>query len=148
MTCPIQHVLLHPQRAVGVNPPLDFRKPIEVGARIDNDYDQLKLGKGYDHNFVLDGKGPGLHEAAIVFEPTTGRAFEVQTTEPGVQFYTGNFLDGTIKGKGGQVYVQRSGLCLETQHFPDSPNKPKFPSTVVKPSGKYHTVTVYKFSTR
>lgn len=127
------------------NTPFDFRKPTAVGARIGSDDEQLKLGKGYDHNWVLNKKGSELSLAARVEEPTSGRAMEVWTTEPGVQFYTGNFLDGTIKGKGGQVYQRRAALCLETQHFPDSPNKPSFPTTVLKPGQHYKSTTVYKF---
>jgi aldose 1-epimerase len=128
--------------------PMDFRTPTAVGARIDQDDQQLKYGRGYDHNWVLESGGsktPTL--AASVYEPGTGRAFGVWTTEPGIQFYTGNFLDGA-KGKGGKLYQRRYALCLETQHFPDSPNQPNFPSTVLKPGQIYHTVTIYKFSTR
>ena len=128
--------------------PMDFRTPTAVGARIDQDDQQLKYGRGYDHNWVLESGGsktPTL--AATVYEPGTGRVLEVWTTEPGVQFYTGNFLDG-VKGKGGKIYQRRYALCLETQHFPDSPNQPKFPSTVLKPGQSYHTVTIYKFSAR
>jgi aldose 1-epimerase len=127
--------------------PFDFRKATPIGARIDAADAQLALGKGYDHNFVLDGKAGTLSPAARVVELGTGRVMEVLTTEPGVQFYTGNFLDGSIKGKGGKTYGRRSGLCLETQHFPDSPNQPSFPSTVLKPGGRYQTTTVYRFST-
>jgi aldose 1-epimerase len=119
--------------------PFDFRN--------DNN-EQLKLGKGYDHNFVLDSGGGKLAEAAEVYEPSTGRVLQVWTDQPGVQFYTGNFLDGTITGKEGKVYQQRFALCLETQHFPDSPNHPKFPSTELKPGQKYHSVTIYRFSAR
>ena len=120
------------------------------GARslINSDDEQIKFGKGYDHNFVLNGKGKGPTLAARVHEPTSGRVMEVWTTEPGVQFYTGNFLDGSNKGKGGKVYKHRYGFCLETQHFPDSPNQPKFPSTVLKPGDEYRTTTIYKFSAR
>ncbi|MBZ5655607.1 MAG: galactose mutarotase [Acidobacteriia bacterium] len=128
--------------------PMDFRTPTAVGARIDQDDQQLKYGRGYDHNWVLESGGsktPTL--AATVYEPGTGRVLEVWTTEPGVQFYTGNFLDG-VKGKGGKLYQRRYALCLETQHFPDSPNQPNFPSTVLKPGQRYHTVTIYKFSAR
>ena len=128
--------------------PLDFRKSTRIGERIDADNEQLHLGKGYDHNWVLDKKGRTLAEAAEVYEPTSGRVLKVLTTEPGIQFYSGNFLDGTIKGKGGTPYVRRSGLCLETQHFPDSPNHPNFPSTELKPGEHYHSVTVYSFSSR
>jgi len=127
--------------------PFDFRKPTAVGARIDQDDEQLKLGGGYDHNFVLRrSAGSGESLAARVVEPTSGRVLEVWTTEPGVQFYTGNFLDGKTAGKGGVTYPKRSALCLETQHFPDSPNQPKFPSVVLNPGERYHTITTYKFS--
>jgi aldose 1-epimerase len=129
--------------------PFDFRQPVAIGARIGQDDEQLKLGKGYDHNFVLSKTKPGsLEMAALVTEPTSGRVMEVWTTEPGVQFYSGNFLDGTIHGKGGQVYQQRSGFSLETQHFPDSPNQARFPSTLLMPGERYHTITVYKFSAK
>jgi aldose 1-epimerase len=126
--------------------PFDFRKPMAIGARIDANDQQIKYGPGYDHNFVINRKGPGLVLAARVVEPTTGRVMEVSTTEPGIQFYTGNFLDGTLTGKGGHVYKRRYAFCLETQHFPDSPNKPKFPSTTVKPGETYTSQTVYAFS--
>ncbi len=128
--------------------PFDFGKATAIGARINQNEEQLKLGKGYDHNFVLKSGGGKLALAARVEEPSTGRVLEVLTTEPGVQFYTGNFLDGTIKGKGGKVYAQRNGFCLETQHFPDSPNKPSFPTTTLKPGATYHTTTVYRFTTK
>jgi aldose 1-epimerase len=109
--------------------PFDFTKLTAIGARIDQDDEQLKFGKGYDHNWVLEKpQKAGLQLAAEVFEPASGRVLEVLTTEPGIQFYSGNFLDGTAKGKGGQLYAHRTGLCLETQHFPDSPNHPGFPS--------------------
>ncbi len=128
--------------------PFDFRKPTAIGARINNTSDeQIKAGGGYDHNFVLNGTAGTLRPAARVSDPTTGRVMEVLTTEPGVQFYTGNFLDGTITGKGGKVYNKRAAFCLETQHYPDSPNQPKFPSTELKPGGKYDTTTVFRFST-
>jgi aldose 1-epimerase len=128
--------------------PFDFNTPTAIGARINQDDEQLRFGKGYDHNWVLTSGGGALAQAAEVFEPKTGRVLEVWTTEPGVQFYTGNFLDGTIQGKGGRVYAHRSGFCLETQHFPDSPNKPAFPSTVLRAGGSYRTTTVWKFSAR
>jgi aldose 1-epimerase len=127
--------------------PFDFRKPHVIEERINADDEQLRLGRGYDHNFVLDHPAGELAEAAEVYEPTTGRILRVLTTEPGVQFYTGNFLDGTITGKEGRVYKRRFALCLETQHFPDSPNHPAFPSTELKPGQKFHSVTVYEFST-
>jgi aldose 1-epimerase len=126
--------------------PFDFRKPTSIGARIGAKDQQIQFGGGYDHNFVLIDGGGSLVLAARVDEPKSGRVMEVLTTEPGVQFYTGNFLDGTITGKGGKVYPKRSGLCLETQHFPDSPNHPKFPSTTLKPGERYQTATVYRFS--
>ncbi len=128
--------------------PMDFTKPMAIGARIGQKDEQLARGNGYDHNWVLNRKDNKLSLAARVEEPASGRVLEVLTTEPGVQFYTGNFLDGTLKGKAGKVYQQRAGFCLETQHFPDSPNKPNFPSTVLKPGQKYATTTVYKFSTK
>jgi len=131
-----------------VNTPFDFTKSTRVGDRIDADDEQIRFGKGYDHNWVLDSSSGKLIDAAEVYEPTTGRVLRVSTTQPGMQFYTGNFLDGTLKGKGGATYVRRGALCLETQHFPDSPNHPKFPSTELKPGQRYHTVTVFSFSTR
>ncbi len=126
--------------------PFDFHNPTAVGARIDQADEQLKLGNGYDHNWVRSGSG--MRGAAHVEEPTTGRVLEVFTDQPGIQFYSGNFLDGTIAGKGGVKYAKRSGLCLETQHFPDSPNKPAFPSTTLKPGETFHSTTVLKFSTK
>jgi aldose 1-epimerase len=107
------------------------------------------IGQGYDHNFVLDREDDdALVRAARVFEPRSGRVLEIATTEPGIQFYSGNFLDGTLVGTSGQVYRQTDGFALETQHFPDSPNQPEFPSTVLRPGGEYETTTVYRFSTR
>jgi len=126
--------------------PFDFRAPHAIGERIDADDAQLRLGRGYDHNFVLDHPPGELAEAAEVYEPTTGRILRVLTTEPGVQLYTGNFLDGSITGKEGRVYNRRFGLCLETQHFPDSPNHAGFPSTELKPGEGFHSVTVFQFS--
>ena len=126
--------------------PFDFRQPTVIGARIDNDDEQLKRGKGYDHNWVVDGAPGTLRPAARVSDPGSGRVLEVLTTEPGVQFYTGNFLDGTSTGKSGKVYQRRYGFCLETQHFPDSPNHPDFPTTVVKASAQYKSTTVFRFS--
>ena len=125
--------------------PFDFRKAVAIGKRIDADHPQLGNGKGYDHNWVLNRTGSGLQIAARVADPASGRTLEVRTTEPGMQFYAGNFLDGTLKGKGGQVYKRRSGFCLETQHFPDSPNQPKFPSTTLKPGQEYRSQTVFTF---
>jgi aldose 1-epimerase len=126
--------------------PFDFRKPHEIGERINEKNQQLQYGAGYDHNFVLNRSGDGLSLAARVEDPKSGRVLEVLTTQPGVQFYTGNHLDGSVKGKGGTVYGFRSGFCLETQHFPDSPNQPKFPSTELKPGQRYHEITVFRFS--
>jgi len=125
--------------------PFDFRKLTPIGARIDQDDQQLQYGPGYDHNYVLNRKGEGLSLAARVREAATGRVMEVYTTEPGIQFYAGNFLDGTLTGKGGRVYKRRYGFCLETQHFPDSPNKPGFPSTILRPGKTYTSRTTYKF---
>jgi aldose 1-epimerase len=125
--------------------PFDFRRATPIGARIDGDHEQLKRGRGYDHNFVVSRQGPGLVRVAHVHEPRTGRTLEVATTEPGVQFYTGNFLDGTLKGKSGHVYARRTGFCLETQHYPDSPNQPSFPSTVLRPGETYRSQTVFTF---
>jgi aldose 1-epimerase len=127
--------------------PFDFRKATDIGARINNDDEQLKLGRGYDHNWVLDSSGK-MAVAAEVYEPTSGRVLKVSTDQPGLQVYTGNFLDGTVKGKGGKMYQHRGAFCLETQHFPDTPNHPNFPSAELKPGQTYHTVTVFSFSTR
>ena len=127
--------------------PFDFTKPVKIGARINQDDEQLKFGGGYDHNWVLNNSGE-LTLAARVTEASSGRVMELLTTEPGVQFYVGNFLDGTNIGKGGKVYKKRYGFCMETQHFPDSPNQPSFPSTVLKPGQVYKQTTVYKFSTK
>ena len=126
--------------------PFDFRRPTAVGARINADHQQIKVGKGYDHNYVLNGPAGTLALAARVRDPKSGRVLEVSTTQPGVQFYSGNFLDGTVKGKGGKAYPQRAALCLETQHFPDSPNRPNFPSVVLQPGAKFQSTTVWKFS--
>jgi aldose 1-epimerase len=130
--------------------PFDFTKPTRIGARIDDDYEQLVLGHGYDHNFVLNHKPNQNGEvlAARVHEPVSGRTLEVWTSQPGVQFYTGNFLDGTITGKNGHVYKRRYAFCLETQHFPDSPNHPDFPNTILKPGETYREKTVFKFEAK
>ena len=125
--------------------PFDFRTPTAIGARIGQDHQQLRFGGGYDHNFVLRREGAGLAHAARVVEPTTGRTLDIYTTEPGIQFYSGNFLDGTLTGKGGQVYGRRFGFCLETQHYPDSPNHPEFPSTILRPGDQYRSRTVFAF---
>ena len=128
--------------------PFDFRKSTAIGSRIDAKDPQIIFGGGYDHNYVFSKTGTGLERVVRVHEPTTGRTMDVATTQPGVQFYTGNFLDGTITGKGGKTYPKRSGFCLETQHFPDSPNKPQFPSTLLKPGETYRQSTSYTFGTR
>lgn len=129
--------------------PFDFTSATAIGARINQDNEQLKFGKGYDHNWVLiSGKGAGPRLAAEAYESKSGRLLQVLTTEPGIQVYTGNFLDGSIQGKSGVPYNHRSAFCLETQHFPDSPNHPNFPSTVLKPGQRFHSITIYKFSSK
>jgi aldose 1-epimerase len=125
--------------------PFDFRSPTAIGARIDQPDPQLKYGKGYDHNFVLNRAGGALVHAVHVLDPETGRTLDIATTEPGLQFYSGNFLDGTITGKGGHRYRHRSALVLETQHFPDSPNQPSFPSTILQSGQEYRSKTVFAF---
>lgn len=125
--------------------PFDFTTPHAVGERISAAHPQIRFGGGYDHNFVLTRSDTGLVLAAVLNDPSSGRTLEVRTTEPGVQFYSGNFLDGTLTGKGGVVYRHRTGLCLETQHFPDSPNQSAFPSTVLRPGETYRSRTVWRF---
>jgi len=128
--------------------PLDFNRATAIGKRINEDYEQLVFGKGYDHNWVLaSGGGKGLSIAAEAYEPKSGRMLEVLTTEPGVQFYSGNFLDGST-GKGGKAYPRRSAFCLETQHFPDSPNHASFPTTLLKPNAVFQSHTVFRFSAK
>jgi aldose 1-epimerase len=130
--------------------PFDFRRATPIGARIDAPHEQLRHAGGYDHNFVLGGGADsrGLRHAAAVREPTSGRTLDVHTTEPGLQFYSGNFLDGSLRGKQGRVYAHRTGFCLETQHFPDSPNQPAFPSVVLSPGDVYRSHTTYTFGAR
>lgn len=128
--------------------PFDFRKPTAIGARVNADDEQIKFGGGYDHNWVINKPMGKLDLQARVTEPTTGRVLEVLSTEPGLQFYCGNFLDGTLKGKGGWVYQHRNGFCMEPQHYPDSPNQPSFPSVVLKPGETYKNTIIYKFSAR
>jgi aldose 1-epimerase len=129
--------------------PFDFRTPTAIGARVDQRQDaQIRYGNGYDHNFVLNRSGAAadaLVPAARVVEPSSGRTLDISTTEPGLQFYSGNFLDGSITGKGGAVYRFRYGIALETQHYPDSPNHPNFPTTILRPGQQYHTRTVFQF---
>ena len=126
--------------------PFDFRKATVIGARIGDDNEQLKLAGGYDHNWVLNGENGTMKLAAKVMDPNSGRVLTVTTTQPGVQFYTGNFLDGTNKGPSGQSYVKNGALCLETQHFPDSPNQANFPTTLLKPGETMHSTTIFTFS--
>lgn len=126
--------------------PMDFTTPTAIGTRIDDNDKQLRNAGGYDHNFVLRTSGEEFRTAATIYQPTTGRKMDIRTTQPGLQFYSGNFLDGSITGKGGRRYVKHSGCCFETQHFPDSPNHPNFPSTVLRAGEKYHAATVFKFS--
>jgi aldose 1-epimerase len=129
--------------------PLDFTNATAIGKRINDSYEQLIFGKGYDHNWVLaSGGAKGLTPAAEAYDPKSGRRLEALTTEPGVQFYSGNFLDGSAKGKGNKAYGQRAAFCLETQHFPDSPNHPNFPSTLLKPNSVFHSQTVFRFSAK
>jgi aldose 1-epimerase len=156
-------VLIHAQRFLPVNSsliptgevrsvagtPFDFTKATAIGARINQDDEQLKFGMGYDQTWILEGHGKAdLQLAAEAFEPASGRLLEVLTTQPGVQFYTGNSLDGTARGKGGQLYARRTAFCLETQHFPDSPNHPSFPSTELTPGQTFQSTTIFRFSTR
>jgi aldose 1-epimerase len=125
--------------------PFDFRAPAAIGLRIDAADEQLAHGAGYDHCYVVRRRGPGLVTAARLDEPVSGRRIEVRTTEPGVQFYSGNRLDGRVRGKSGRAYPPRAGLSLETQHYPDSPNHPEFPSTVLQPGQEYRSTTVFTF---
>lgn len=128
--------------------PFDFRRPTTIGARVNGDDEQLKFGGGYDHNWVISKPFGELGLQASVYEPTTGRVLEVLSDQPGLQFYCGNFLDGTITGKGGWVYQHRHGFCMEPQHYPDSPNQPTFPTTVLRPGQTYRNTILYRFSTR
>ncbi len=130
------------------NTPMDFRTSTKIGARVDAEDAQLKLGLGYDHNWVLNNYNKQIQKVVELYDPSTGRLMEVLTDQPGMQFYSGNFLNGTIKGKKGITYQHRTGLCLEAQLFPDSPNKPEFPSSTLKPGETYKQQTIYKFSTK
>lgn len=146
---PVDATLIPMGAAAAVtNTPFDFRTPTSLGARIDDAHEQLRIAGGYDHTFVLDRTRDELALAAHVHEPETGRTLDVLTTEPGMQLYSGNFLDGSIHGKAGRRYGHRSGLCLETQHFPDSPNRAEFPSTVLRPGEQYRSRTVFAFGVR
>ncbi len=144
---PVDAVLIPTGIASVEGTPFDFRKPTAIGTRIDAANDQLKIAGGYDHNWVLSTSVGTMKEAAKVVDPQSGRVLTVSTTEPGVQFYTGNFLDGSTHGKTGVAYEKRTGFCLETQHFPDSPNHPDFPTTEIKPGHPYHSTTLFTFST-
>jgi len=126
--------------------PMDFRTAKKIGRDINADYEQLKIAGGYDHNWAMNTYDKKVRLIATVYEPNSGRFMKVLSDQPGVQFYTGNFLDGRVKGKNGVMYKKRSGLCLEAQHYPDSPNKPQFPTTLLKPGEIYHQTTIYKFS--
>jgi aldose 1-epimerase len=128
--------------------PFDFLKPVAIGARINQDDEQLKLGNGYDHTWVINGRAGTMRLAATAYEAGSGRMMQVWTTEPGVQFYTGNFLNGTLTGKSGKVYARRNGFCFETQHYPDSPNQPSFPTTTLRKGRTYKSTTIYRFSSR
>jgi aldose 1-epimerase len=128
--------------------PVDFRKATAIGARINQSDEQLKFGGGYDHNWVINKQMGDLAVMATVYDASSGRVLEVSSTEPGLQFYTGNFLDGTITGKYGWVYKFRNAFCMEPQHYPDSPNQATFPSVVLKPGQTYKNTIIYKFSVR
>ena len=128
--------------------PFDFLKPGAIGARINQDDEQLKFGNGYDHTWVINGRAGTLRPAATAYEATSGRMMQVWTTEPGMQFYTGNFLNGTLTGKSGKAYARRTGFCFETQHYPDSPNQPSFPTTTLRKGQTYKSTTIYRFSVR
>jgi len=136
------------QLASVANTPMDFRTPVTIGAHIDDPYEQLSFGRGYDHNWVLKGSSGQLRKAAELYEPASGRLMTVFTDQPGLQFYAGNFLNGTAKGKNGIAYGRRVGLCLETQAFPDTPNKPHFPQVTLRPGQVYRQTTIYQFSTK
>jgi aldose 1-epimerase len=125
--------------------PFDFLRLMAIGVRINQDEEQLKLGNGYDHTWIINGRPGMLRLAAQAYEPTSGRRMQVWTTEPGMQFYTGNFLDGTLTGKSGKIYQRRYGFCFETQHYPDSPNQPAFPTTTLKKGATYRSTTIYRF---
>ncbi|HLR24769.1 MAG TPA: aldose epimerase family protein [Fodinibius sp.] len=147
---PIDSTLIPTGELTGVEgTPFDFTKAGPIGKRIDNDNEQLRYGKGYDHNFALNKDTAGtLTLAARVSDPSSGRELEIYTTEPGIQFYSGNFLDGSDSGKGGKAYNYRSSFALEPQHFPDSPNQPDFPTTILQPDGIYHSLSVYRVTAK
>jgi aldose 1-epimerase len=128
--------------------PFDFLKATAIGARIDQDDEQLKFGRGYDHTWVINGRAGVMRLAATAYEANSGRVMQVWTTEPGMQFYTGNFLDGTLTGKSGKIYQRRYGFCFETQHYPDAPNQPSFPTTTLKKGQTLKSTTIYRFSAK
>jgi aldose 1-epimerase len=128
--------------------PFDFTSPQRIGARINEPDEQLERGRGYDHNWVLNKSAADCALAGHVYDPLTGRTMSVHTTQPGVQIYSGNFLDGSVRGKSGAAYQRHAGFCFETQHFPDSPNQPDFPSTVLEPGAVFREVTLYRFGVR
>ena len=143
---PVDSTLIPSGNVVPVSgTPFDFTTPHTIGARIEDDHEQLRFGGGYDHNFVLSKSADQLSPAVTVVEPSTGRTLAIATSEPGMQFYSGNFLDGSLTGKAGHAYAHRTGFCLESQHFPDSPNQPAFPSTILRPGEEYHSRTVWRF---
>jgi len=144
---PVDETLIPTGKITSVeNTPMDFRRPTLIGSHINEDYEQLRYGRGYDHNWVLNNYAKGkIRKVASLYESKSGRLMEVITDQPGIQFYSGNFLDGTITGKGEVVYKYRSALCLEAQHYPDSPNKPNFPSVTLRPGELYKQTTIYKF---
>jgi aldose 1-epimerase len=142
-----EHLIPNGKIAPVAGTPLDFTKSTSIGKRVDDANPQMKIGLGYDHNYVIDGGGKSLTRAVRVHEPKSGRILEVLTTEPGIQFYSGNHMEGEIHGKAGKIYKFRNGFCLEAQHYPDSPNHPNFPTTELKPGEKYQQTTIYRFST-
>jgi aldose 1-epimerase len=145
--CPVDATLIPTGELASVQgTPLDFTQPRNIGDRIDQADEQLQIAKGYDHNWVLNKDSDGPCLAARAAERESGRILEVYTTQPGLQFYSGNFMEDGIAGKAGQIYNHRSGFCLETQHFPDSPNRPDFPSTVLEPGSTYDHTTIYQFT--
>jgi len=145
--CPVDATLIPEGIAPVANTPFDFRAPRRIGERIRAPHEQLQRARGYDHNWVLDAAADGLHFAARLEDPASGRAMEIHTTEPGLQFYSGNFIDGSLPGSHGHMLRQGDGLCLETQHFPDSPNRPEFPSTLLVPGQLFRSSTVHRFDT-
>ena len=146
---PVDKGLITTGQIAGVaNTPMDFRTPMAIGAHISDPDEQLAFGKGYDHNWVLKGAAGCVRKVAELYEEASGRLMTVFTDQPGLQFYSGNFLDGSAKGKNGIAYQQRTGLCLEAQAFPDTPNKPQFPPVTLRPGQTYRQTTIYQFSTQ